>query len=257
METEQYDIMARAEEQHWWYLGLRDAMGRCLTKPISNLPSRPNILDAGCGTGGNLRFLTELLQPAYAAGFDVSELALKHARRKCPQADLYLCDIRNPELHVPNFDLIISCDVIYVPGLEDSLAGLQRMVASLKPGGLFVVNLPAYQWLTSAHDRAVHTRQRFQLTQIQELLFDLQLESVRISYRLCTLFPLIVLKRLPSLLRFTSVSNASELRQPPGWLNRVLRTIVTCENRLIARDARLPFGSSIFAIGRKPSASRH
>ena len=96
MEAEQYDIMSEAEERHWWYLGLRDAIKRCLALSVLRLPPNPDVLDAGCGTGGNLRFLSTLLQPKNLAGFDVSDLALAHARRKCPQADVYFSDIRTP-----------------------------------------------------------------------------------------------------------------------------------------------------------------
>lgn len=243
--------MSEAEERHWWYLGLRDAIRCCLRSTSLSLPPNPSVLDAGCGTGGNLRFLSELLQPAYLAGFDLSEQALQHARCKCPQADIYFSDIRNPELHHAEFDLIVCCDVLYVPGIVSSLVGLQQLVASLKPGGLLILGLPSYDWLKSAHDRAVHTRERFSISQAQNLLSELQLQQVRMSYRLCNLLPLIILKRLPSLLWRSLKTDDSELRQPSSWLNRLLFLNLQLENRLIARGFRLPFGSSIFGIGRK------
>jgi undecaprenyl-phosphate 4-deoxy-4-formamido-L-arabinose transferase len=47
------------------------------------------------------------------------------------------------------------------------------------------------------------------------------------------------------------LSTASDLQQPSGWLNRMLLSNLRCENRLIAQGAKLPFGSSIFAIAKR------
>lgn len=252
MEAEQYEIMSEAEDRHWWYLGLRDAIRVNLACTAFSLPPNPVVLDAGCGTGANLRFLSELLRPTYLAGFDLNHRAIQLASAKCPEADIYLSDIRDPELHRASFDLIVCCDVLYVPGIAGSFAGLQRLIAALNPGGLLVLGLPAYQWLKSAHDKVVHTRERYTLKQVQKLNLDLQLTPMRLTYRLSSLLPLIVLKRLPSLFgQGRNRPTASELRQPSNWLNRLLYMNLHIENRLISRGVRLPFGSSIFSIGRK------
>ena len=251
MEPDQYDIMSVAEDRHWWYLGLRDAIGSCLRQPAMRLSPNPAVLDVGCGTGANLQYLNSILKPSYLAGFDLSELALAHARTKCPDADVYQSDIRHPELHRSKFDLIFSTDVLYVTGINEAFQGLQTLMEALKPGGLFVGNLPAYDWLASEHDRVVHTRERFTRGRIRKLLFDLDLQCVRISYRLFALFPLIVLKRLPSILLRSQIESHSDLQQPSDWLNVVLFRILQSENRLIARGLSFPWGSSILVVGRK------
>lgn len=251
MDPEQFDIMSLAEDRHWWYMGLRDAIGCCLQMLSMQLPPHPTVLDVGCGTGGNLRYLNTLLQPSYLAGFDLSELALTHARRKCPSADVYQSDILQPELHRDAFDLIVSTDVLYMTGIKDTLPGLNTLTRALKPGGLFLSNLPAYNWLTSEHDRVVHTRERYTLSPIRQLLRELDLECVRISYRVSALLPVIVIKRFPSLLFRSRVSPRSDLSQPAEWLNRVLFRVLQMENRLFAHGLQLPWGSSIFVVGQK------
>lgn len=260
MEPEQYDIMSLAEDRHWWYQGLRDAIGCCLQQHSMQLPPHPNVLDVGCGTGGNLRYLNTLLQPSYLAGFDLSELALTHARRKCPNAEIYQSDICQPELRSDAFDLIVSTDVLYMTGIKDTLPGLIKLTRALKPGGLFLSNLPAYNWLTSEHDRVVHTRERYTLSLIRLLLRELDLECVCISYRVFALLPLIVIRRFSSLLLRSRISPRSDLQQPAEWLNRVLFRVLQMENRLFARGLQLPWGSSIFVVGQKkfrfPSGDR-
>jgi SAM-dependent methyltransferase len=255
MESKQYEIMATAEDAHWWYLGLRDAMLRCLQHASVNLTDHPTVLDAGCGTGANLRCLAQALKPSYLAGFDISEQAVEHARRKCPQAQVFISDICEPKLPRQGFDLIISCDVLYVPGLAAARSGLDALVQSLVPGGWLLLHLPAYQWMISAHDRAVHTRERYVVSHIRGLLDALGLHCRLGSYRVCGLLPLIVLRRLPSIInKSPSPRASSDLTQPPDWLNRWLLTTLRLENRLIAHGYRLPWGSSIIALGQKPTS---
>ena len=118
MNPGEHEVMSRVEETHWWYRGLRDVITRCLREPRFQLPPSPHVLDAGCGTGQNLKILGELLQPAYLGGFDISEVGLGFARQKTPGADLYQSDLANPSLHVDELDLAVSLDVICLPGVE-------------------------------------------------------------------------------------------------------------------------------------------
>ena len=254
MNRGEYEVMSRVEAGHWWYQALRDAVARCLSRKDLPLPPRPRVLDGGCGTGENLRFLRELLDPSYLGGFDSSEEAVRLARGKAPQADIYLGDICDPGLRVEPIDLLISLDVIYIPGVERSLEGLKRLVAALTPGGLLVLNLPAYDWLYSEHDVAIDTSQRFTARQVRELLRTLGLSVSLLSYRLFFLFPAVVLARLPGMLRARpgDASARSDLHSVPGeGVNRALLATLVAENKLIARGLRFPWGSSVFAIGVK------
>jgi SAM-dependent methyltransferase len=250
----EHEVMARVEESHWWYRGLRDVITRCLSEPRFRLPPSPHVLDAGCGTGQNLKTLGELLQPAYLGGFDISEEGLGFARRKMPGADLYQSDLANPSIRIEELDLAVSLDVICLPGVQHAREGLEIVVAALRPGGLFVLNLPAYGWLYSEHDAAVHTTERYTAYRVRALLQSLNLRVELLSYRLFFLFPLVVLRRLPSLMRARSGDREarSDLHvTPTEFTNRSLLAVLEVENQLIARGVRLPWGSSVFAIGRK------
>jgi SAM-dependent methyltransferase len=250
---EEYEVMARAAEQHWWYLGLRDAIGRSLERLQPRLPAAPRVLDAGCGTGENLRFLSELLAPAYLGGFDLSDQALGIARSKAPHADVYPSDICAPLLHEADLDLVTSLDVIYIPGAERAFDGLRKLVAALRPGGYLLLNLPAYNWLYSEHDVAVHTSQRFTAGEVRRLFARLGLEPALMSYRLCFLFPGLVASRLAHKPKARPERARSDLQRPPSpAVNRFLLGILKAENALIARGVSLPFGGSVFALGRKP-----
>jgi SAM-dependent methyltransferase len=248
------EVMARVESVHWWYQGLRDLLVRTLSRPGCGLPAHPRVLDAGCGTGRNLVAVRDRFEPSYLGGFDISDAALRLARQTLPDADLYPGDLCEAPVHERDLDLVMSLDVLYIPGAERSRPGLERLVAALRPGGLLVLNLPAYDWLYSQHDVAVHTSERYTAGRIRSLLRGLGLQEQLLTYRLCLLFPLLVASRLPSLFRARPGDEAarSDLHRAPGRVaNRVLGSVVGFENALIARGARLPFGSSVYAIGRK------
>lgn len=246
--------MARVEEGHWWYRGLRDVLKRTLCDAKSALPPHPRVLDAGCGTGGNLAALRDWLEPSYVGGFDTSPEALEFARQRVPEADLYSSDVCAPTLHETDLDLVVSLDVIYIPGVARARPGLGRIVEALRPGGLLVLNLPAYEWLFSEHDVAIHTSERYSARRVGSLLEDLGLQQQLLTYRLCLLFPLVVGSRLPSLLRARPGDEGahSDLhRVPSEVMNRTLFAALRAENALIARGVRFPFGSSVYAIARK------
>jgi SAM-dependent methyltransferase len=254
MNPGEHETMARVEARHWWYRGLRDALFQLLERPQFRLRDAPRVLDAGCGTGQNLRCLEDRLQPSYLGGFDLSEEAVQFASEKTARADVYRSDICDPEIRERELDLVVSMDVIYIPGARRSMPGLKRIVEALRPGGLFVLNLPAYDWLYSEHDVAIHTSERYTLSRVRSILSELDLSVERISYRLCFLFPLVVGARLPSLLRPKRDldSARSDLHsEPRAWVNRSFVPVLRLENACIARGFRFPFGSSIFAVGRK------
>ncbi len=50
--------MTAREDRHWWFVGRRRILTEVLTRCI-DLPASADILEAGCGTGGNLPMLAQ------------------------------------------------------------------------------------------------------------------------------------------------------------------------------------------------------
>lgn len=252
MNDHEYDVMAHVERDHWWYRGLRDLIGRLLVREGFANRSGLRVLDAGCGTGENLCMLHELLDTAYLGGFDWSPRAVEYARAKAPDIDIYRSDLCVPEFHADEYDLVLSCDVLCTIGLEGARPGMLQIVERIRPGGLLMLNLPAYQWLFSRHDVAVATRERFTAPQVGRFLVPMGLTIELLSYRLCALFPAIVTARLPSMLFGPrNPTPHSDLSIPNALINRCLAWALRWENRAILRGVRFPWGSSVFVVARR------
>src|SRR5882762_8374020 len=83
MEREQYAIMARREERHWWYAGMRRVALAVLEHALVGQTDL-RILDAGCGTGGTT---IELQRFGRVVGVDVAWEAWRARRSNgCPLA---------------------------------------------------------------------------------------------------------------------------------------------------------------------------
>ena len=56
MQTEDYEYLYQLEEKFWWFAGMREITAVLLDPFLRGERDRV-ILDAGCGTGGNLEWL--------------------------------------------------------------------------------------------------------------------------------------------------------------------------------------------------------
>ena len=56
MDRAVFDRMAAQEDVHWWFAARRQILSAVISRLV-DLPNEPRILEAGCGTGGNLQML--------------------------------------------------------------------------------------------------------------------------------------------------------------------------------------------------------
>jgi SAM-dependent methyltransferase len=96
------------------------------------------ILDAGCGTGRNLRSIAEA--GGQPIGIDLSIGMLKVAKRNLPNAPLAVADLQKPyPFRVAQFDAVL-CALIG-EHLDDLPATFREMNQVLKPGGRLVFSV--------------------------------------------------------------------------------------------------------------------
>ncbi len=247
MELREYEIMCRREEDYWWYLGLQDFLARMLDRMDPDR-QRLRVLDAGCGTGMNLL----LLGDRRPVGFDFSPEALRFCRDR-GLTRICQASIAAMPFAERRFDLALSADVLCCVDDADEAAGIAEVFRALRPGGLFMIHLPALQWLFSHHDMAVHTRRRYTLSALRRKLQAAGFEILRDGYRNTALFPAVAAVRLLQRLRNPQPEEPdSDLKPLPGPINSMLAGLLRLENRLVAGGARMPIGVSVWAVGRRP-----
>lgn len=240
MKPEAYLEMARVEGEHWWFRGRRTIVESLIEN--MDLPASAQILEAGCGTGGNLRLLSRFGE---VSAFDMSETACAFAREQCPAATVRQghCpdDIPYPDAR---FDLICLLDVLeHLERDDDALVALGSKLAG---GGRLLLTVPAYPMLWSSHDEFLHHHRRYRATQLTQLLDHAGFSVERVSHFNTLLFPVAALSRLAARLSNTPAGGTGV---PVKMLNAALYKIFAAERMLLSRT-NLPFGVSLVAIGR-------
>jgi len=247
VEPQEYESIYRLEETHWWYRGMRDMAMGLLDRYLLQRTGL-TVLDAGCGTGG---MMGALARYGRVYGVDFSSHALRFCRKRKLSTT-----VRASVTHIPyldkRFDLATSFEVLYHAGVSDDVLALQEIFRVLRPGGLFLLRLPAFEWLRGAHDRTVHTRHRYTVREVREKLLVAGFELVRLSYANSLLFPVAAGSRLAERLTGREGQSGSDVQETAGWLNRLLLAPLQVEGAVL-RYVNLPVGLSVLALARRPA----
>ena len=247
MEYAEYKIMYEAEDVHWWYRGLRGTLFTMLRLDQAN-PKALRILDAGCGTGGNL---AALQRAGYdAQGFDFSHVAIEFCRARGLMG-VSVGSITDIPYTDKVFDIVISCDVLNDAGTDDEERALREIYRVLRPGGRVFLNLPAFSFLRGEHDQATDVARRYTKVDIRRKLQRVGFEPVRLSYWNMLLFPAVLLVRLVRHGRDGKGEPRSDIAVPPAPANWLLTQLMRIE-RVLRSVIDLPVGSSLAVVARRP-----
>lgn len=247
----EYRRMYDAEDRHWWYVGLHELVVRCIQAESNQLGRPLAIFDAGCGTGRLCQILKDLGHTV--SGCDASKEALRYCSRR-GITDVFQADLNTLECEPECYNVITCIDVLYHTGVSNDGTVLKQLHNALKPGGILIVNLVAFEFLRSTHDIAVHTRERYTIPMLKNRLAQAGFRCEQISYRVSLLFPLIAAYRALAALSHSGNKAAentdSDVVMPHPAINFLLLKSIRLENMLL-RFGCFPFGTSVFAIARK------
>jgi SAM-dependent methyltransferase len=242
MDRDVYRRLDALEGRHWWFAARR----RILKSAIQRFRPKAEplrVLEAGCGTGGNLEFLSEF---GSVDAFELDDEARALAEAKAPVG------IRKGMLpdDVPfangRYDIVAAFDVI--EHVDQDVASLRSLGERLAPGGRLLMTVPALPWLWSSHDDHHHHFRRYVRSDLLAALEAAGLKPVEVTYYNTLLFPLVAgVRFLKKLLR---LEDAPDDRMPAPAVNAVLRTVFASERALIGR-VRLPIGVSLLAVAER------
>jgi SAM-dependent methyltransferase len=238
MERSVYREMAELDQRHWWSRDRRQVLAELIRREAAPPPGA-RILEIGCGTGHNLEMLASFGQVDAVELDDeargVAETRLGRTVMNAPLPELAGVAERA-------YDLVAALDVI--EHIDDDSAALEAIAARLKPGGKFVMTVPAHQWMWSAHDVVNHHKRRYSKAALERLIERSPLRLDKVGYFNSLLFPLALAERGASKLRG---KDSADVKLPPKALNSILEAIFAAERHLVGR-LPLPPGLSLFAV---------
>jgi SAM-dependent methyltransferase len=242
MDADAYTLMAAHEGRHWWFVGRRAVIAGLLDRIA--LPANSRILEAGCGTGGNLSYFQLL---GNVAAFEPHAPAVEIARDRYPMATVE--DGALPDrLPFPDdsFDLVAALDVL--EHVDDDVAALDALVRLAKPGAYIIVTVPTHPFLWGRHDRRLHHVRRYDVRALRDLCRHREAELEYFGPFNTLLAPIAVTARIAE--KFLPLDFGNQERLPPPPINAALAAIFALEGRLV-RHICLPFGLSHAVILRR------
>lgn len=245
MDPSEYANIAQHDGRHWWYTGMRQLSLALLEETYGDRRDL-RILDAGCGVGG---MAVALGRFGHVTAVDYAAIALHYAHQRHPRG-LGQANVLALPFPAATFDLVTSFDVLYHQSVNNTVHALRETGRVLRPGGRFLVRVPAYDWLRGRHDIAVHTRRRYTARGLGERLVAAGFTVERLTYANMTLLPLVIAQRTAERLLPAADAPRSDVAELPGPLNSLLAGILSVETRWL-RSRALPAGLSVVALARK------
>lgn len=234
-------------DDYWWYRVRADLL-EAVFRPY--IPVGSLALDVGSADAPSSRWLDEVSKKV---AMDLDPRGL----------DIEAGDVVGSITRIPfndgHFDVVGAFDV--VEHVADELQALDEVFRSLKPGGLFLMAVPAYEWAWTSHDEVNRHFRRYTKKRAVRALKRSGFEIVRTTYGFAGVFPFFAVERLARQLKDRKgqqveldQNDLPELPNLAKWQERLLYFASRIDKKLIGtRD--LPFGSSLFVVARKPESS--
>ncbi len=248
-----FEQLARIEDQHFWFRARNQLIFQLTRRIVSDLPPGYSVLEVGCGTGNVLRVLRKACPQGIVVGLELWLDGLRHAQRRSAGL-LVQADVRDLPFRKP-FNLVGMFDVLeHVDEEQETLASLW---SSLAPGGKLLLTVPAHQFLWSYFDEAARHCRRYSVEDICKKLTEAGFCVEFVSQFMASIFPMVwLVRKLRGLAphadsRTAYARTSDEFRLVPV-VNAMLTARLTLEAGWLARGHRLPFGTSLVVVARKP-----
>jgi SAM-dependent methyltransferase len=148
-----------------------------------------------------------------------------------------------------NADLVLLMDVL--EHVDDDVGLLKDYVNKVPRGALFLISVPAFQFLWSGHDIFLEHKRRYRLNQMEDVVRQAGLTVKHGAYYFGAVFSIAVAIRLVSnLVQRGRYKAQSQLSQHHPFVNETLATMSSAELPLFLRN-RLA-GLTVFVVAEKP-----
>jgi len=242
MQHDEYRKLAETEDRMWYFHALNRRIRHFLARRLP--PGPASILDAGCGTGGLMKTLAVANGDWRLTGIDFMPQACALARSRTAM-EVVEGSITALPFGDGVFDAVVSADVVCQ--VSEPGKALREFARCVRPGGVVLVNVPAYMWLWSYHDDTCETQHRYTRPELVGLFRLAGLEVEFASYANFSVLPLIAMRRK----MFPPGNPTSDVKLYPAWIEGVFRFLAWLEFSWMRHELPVPCGSSVFVVGRK------
>src|SRR5262249_33905287 len=183
------EATARAEDRHFWFIGLRRHAQQLLDATLRGEHVRV-IVDCGAGTGRNLDWLRNYGLPV---GVERSSTGLRlgaSRRNRLVQGTVTALPVATASA-----DIVTSFDVLYCLDDASEQQALGEMSRVLKPGGIVLVNVAALDIPRGAHSALTHEVRRYTRTRLAARLERAGFRLERMTYTNMITFPITLASR--------------------------------------------------------------
>jgi SAM-dependent methyltransferase len=248
-----FEQLAKVEDRHFWFRARNRLIFGITRKLTSKLEPGYRVLEVGCGAGNVLRVLRQACPDGQVVGMELWFDGLRFAQQRS-QGPLVQGDVRNSPFGEP-FELIGMFDVLeHIPEDLETLYALRNALA---PGGRLLLTVPAHQYLWSYFDEAAHHCRRYSSEEIRARLVEAGFEVEFLSQFMTCIFPVVWLfRKIGTRTQARGSEDAKtlalrEFRVIPV-INGLLAAMLRLETFWLSRGWRLPIGTSLIVIARKP-----
>jgi SAM-dependent methyltransferase len=241
------------EDRHFWFRSRNRIVAAMAARYARQLSPGFYVLEVGCGNGSVTRVLQDTCPTGNVIGADLYFEGLVNARgrgvKMVVQADVSRFPFGS------GFSLAGMFDVLeHIP---DDCGVLRCMYNALTPGGRLLLGVPAHQSLWSYLDEVVSHCRRYELKDLQSKCIDAGFEVEYATEFMSFLYPLMKTQRRwkDFVGKNKGVSHEETLNDALSinpLANAILDRVARAETALLRCGVRLPFGTSIFLVARKP-----
>jgi SAM-dependent methyltransferase len=246
MNNDEYLKLAEVEDRMWYFRSLHAHVARALAPVV---PAGGALLDAGCGTGGLILRLRAQDPGWRYAGIDFMPIACDLARQRCgATVDIRVASITALPFADASFDAVVSADVVCQ--VEQPAVAAAEFFRVLRPGGVVVINVPAYMWMWSYHDDSCQTKHRYTRPEIAALLAGAGFTGAATTHWNALPFPAVWAKRK----LFRTARDTSDVKEYPGIVDAAFGGLMAIEHAWRRLGGTWAWGTSVFGVARKPGA---
>ncbi len=247
MQIEEYDALEKVEREHWFYKGKRILTQYWIDRKAGLSPG-DCIVDCGAGTGELVGELRRRYEPKGVSviGIEFVEKARRLAKER-KGIDLLEGSILALPLKDATSQITIALDVL--EHVEDDKLAFSELLRITKPGGIVIINVPAFMSLWSDWDVSLGHFRRYSKATLRAILAPHRAEFQILHFEYANAFAFLPILTLRNLSRLFQLKSRFEDRMPSPGMNKLLLDIFVGQGK--ATWFHPPFGSSLFFVVRK------